>query len=121
MRLKTRVVDLVDIDELTEVEWGRWFARRGRLDVSLLLFVLWDPVGVLDAPEAFDEYDGYAAACLGPIRRGNVTELAEVLAATEQRAMGFTTQPQALQGKAQTLIAGARASVLRWAQSGRGD
>jgi hypothetical protein len=51
----------VDLEDLTEQMWGRWSARRGRLDPGLLLYVVWDPVGVADTPEAYDEYEVYAA------------------------------------------------------------
>lgn len=107
----------VDLESLSEEAWGRWFSRRGARDISLLLYVVWDPVGALGAPEAYDEYDGYAAACLAAIRQDDVDELARVLADIECRTMGFATQAAGLRGTARQLIDGSRASVQRWVAS----
>lgn len=114
-------VELDDLRDLTEREWGQWFARRGRLDISLLLFVLWDPCGVSDAYEAYDEYDSYAPACLPAIRADDPAALAVELSGIEQRNMGFSTQPDRLVNGAHAVIEGARASAWRWAQSAARD
>ena len=104
----------LDLNDLSHEDWGRWFSSRGCLDISLLLFVVWDPIGVGDVPEAHDEYDSYAAACLDPVRRDDPAELARLLAGVEQRAMGFTTTAAALGEPARKIVQGARASAERW-------
>jgi hypothetical protein len=40
-------------------EWREWWARHGERELRCILMTAWDPIRVADAPEAFDEYDGY--------------------------------------------------------------
>jgi len=102
------------VDDMSQEAWGRWFARRGRLDIALLLFTVWDPVGVSDVPEAYDEYDSYAPQCLRPIASNDALRLAATLAAIEQSSMGFSTQAVALADAAKKILSGAQASAQRW-------
>jgi len=37
----------------------KYESRRIRRDIRRVLLTVWDPIGVKDAPEAQDEYDGY--------------------------------------------------------------
>lgn len=41
-------------------EWRRWWSDIGQRELRCILMTAWDPVGVGDAPEAWDEYDDYA-------------------------------------------------------------
>jgi hypothetical protein len=48
----------------------------------------WDPIGVRDAPEAQDEYDGYVGTVYQYLARGaSLNEIAGYLAAVERDAM----------------------------------
>ncbi len=37
----------------------KYESRRIRVDIRHVLMDVWDPIGVKDIPEAYDEYDGY--------------------------------------------------------------
>jgi hypothetical protein len=41
-------------------EWRAWWRERGERELRCILMTAWDPIGVGDAPEAWDEYDEYA-------------------------------------------------------------
>lgn len=41
-------------------EWRAWWRERGERELRCILMTAWDPIGVGDAPEAWDEYDLYA-------------------------------------------------------------
>ncbi|WP_354701607.1 hypothetical protein DSM112329_01932 [Paraconexibacter sp. AEG42_29] len=102
------------LEDLPEDAWDRWFARRGHLDVTLLLFAAWDPVGVRDTPEAYDEYDSYATACLRFVQADDAEGLARTLAEIERSKMGFRTPAERLRETATTIVQSARASAQRW-------
>jgi hypothetical protein len=40
--------------------WLRWWRGAGERELRCILMTAWDPVGVSEAPEAWDEYDDYA-------------------------------------------------------------
>jgi hypothetical protein len=40
-------------------DWRAWWKARGQRELRCILMTAWDPVGVGDAPEAWDEYDSY--------------------------------------------------------------
>jgi hypothetical protein len=40
-------------------EWRVWWRRAGERELRCILMTAWDPIGVGDAPEAWDEYDSY--------------------------------------------------------------
>jgi len=42
-------------------EWQRWWRLAGERELRCILMTAWDPIGVGDAPEAWDEYDSYVA------------------------------------------------------------
>jgi hypothetical protein len=42
-------------------EWRRWWRDTGERELRCILMTAWDPIGVGDAPEAWDEYDSYVA------------------------------------------------------------
>jgi hypothetical protein len=47
-------------------DWLAWWKARGERELRCILMTAWDPIGVGDAAEAWDEYDSYA---LGVARR----------------------------------------------------
>jgi hypothetical protein len=107
---------LVDFDGLSAEAWADWFSDVGRADVALLLFVLWDPIGVRDEPAAANEYIAYAPACLEAIRTQDPRGLAERLTEITRTEMRLDPESTArLEAKAQAIIDGARASAWRWA------
>ena len=89
-----------------------------KAEVSRILFEVWDPIGVKDVPEAYDEYDSYTASCLQPISDGDAESLAEVLAGIERSMMGFSTPATRLTEAAAVILQGAQASAQRWLRSG---
>jgi hypothetical protein len=42
-------------------EWQRWWRHTGERELRCILMTAWDPIGVGDAPEAWNEYDSYIA------------------------------------------------------------
>jgi hypothetical protein len=40
-------------------DWLRWWRAIGEPQLRCILMTAWDPIGVSDAPEAWDEYDDY--------------------------------------------------------------
>jgi hypothetical protein len=40
-------------------EWRRWWRDTGERELRCILMTAWDPIGVGDVPEAWDEYDSY--------------------------------------------------------------
>ena len=52
-------------------EWTDWWRRYGQRELRCILMTAWDPIGVADAPEAWDEYDGYAEGVAHRLRDNN--------------------------------------------------
>jgi hypothetical protein len=40
-------------------DWLGWWRAGGQRELRCILMTAWDPIGVGDAPEAWDEYDRY--------------------------------------------------------------
>ena len=79
-------------------------ARNIQTAIRRALLREWDPIGIGDAPEAQDEYDGYVGGVYRLLANGASTrELAEYLARIERDSMGFSTAPEALLGVADRL------------------
>ncbi len=49
-------------------DWRRWWEEHGERELRCILMTAWDPVGAGDAPEAWDEYDGYMAGVAHRLR-----------------------------------------------------
>lgn len=39
--------------------WRAWWSERGERELRCILMTAWDPIGVGDVAQAWDEYDGY--------------------------------------------------------------
>jgi hypothetical protein len=75
-------------------EWHRWWKEFGARQLRDLLMREWDPIGVSEAPEARDEYDGYLGSIAAGLHRGDsVDELAELLARFRTDRMGLRPDP----------------------------
>jgi hypothetical protein len=62
-------------------------ARR----VSEILYYVWDHIGVIPAPQARDEYDGYVPLIVGLLRKGkSKDEIARHLYQIEGETMGLS-------------------------------
>ena len=48
--------------------WRRWWEQHGARELRCILMTAWDPVGASDVPEAWDEYDQYAAGVAHRLR-----------------------------------------------------
>ncbi len=84
-------------------------ARDRRLirELSVVLLKEWDPISVGDAPEASDEYAGYAAPLLGRLLAGaSEAEVFSWLGSVARDRMGL--DPDSRSDRA------AAASVLAW-------
>ena len=59
----------------------------------------WDPLGVAPVPDAWDEYDDYLRAVVGPLRASAereqaVDDLADVLEGIERERMSLAPKPR---------------------------
>lgn len=71
-------------------------ARQIQESIRGVLLHEWDPLGVMDVPEAQDEYDGYVGGVYGLLVSGATAEqLAEHLWKMETDTMGLSTADQA--------------------------
>jgi hypothetical protein len=71
-RMLAPLVDEIERDEqrlASGVEdWRRWWEMHGERELRCILMTAWDPLGVGDAPEAWDEYDDYIAGVAHRLR-----------------------------------------------------
>lgn len=51
-------------------DWKTWWAERGERELRCILMTAWDPIGVGDVPEAWDEYENYLSAVAQRLREG---------------------------------------------------
>lgn len=49
-------------------DWLRWWRATGERELQCILMTAWDPIGVNDAPEAWDEYDDYVPGVADRLR-----------------------------------------------------
>jgi hypothetical protein len=70
-------------------EWHVWWKHRGARELRRLLLNSWDPIGVRDAPEAWDEYDGYMSPIVSLLEQDkSVRKLAKYLRHVRVDLMG---------------------------------
>jgi hypothetical protein len=64
--------DEIDADERAlhagRADWQDWWARTGERELRCVLMTAWDPIGVSDTVEAWDEYDNYLAGVARRLR-----------------------------------------------------
>jgi hypothetical protein len=99
---------------LSAQQWTAWFAQRGEGELSLLLFAIWDPIGVSHSAITAGEYDFYTRDVLAYVRDDDAAGLADYLleVATERMGLSSPTRPT---DAAQRVINGAYASAWIWA------
>ena len=99
---------------LSAQQWTAWFAQRGEAELSLLLFAIWDPIGVSHSAITAGEYDFYTRDVLAYVRDDDAAGLADYLLemATERMGLSSPTRPT---DAAQRVINGAYASAWIWA------
>lgn len=95
-------------------QWTAWFAERGDAELSLLLFAIWDPIGISDSAITAGEYDFYTRDVLAYVRDDDAPGLAEYLLGVATDRMGLSS-PQLPRDAAQRVINGAYASAWIWA------
>jgi hypothetical protein len=76
-------------------EWREWWQRRGERELRCILMTAWDPVGVGDVTEAWDEYDICLAEPLSDARQvadedDAANRVAEYLHHVERDFMGLS-------------------------------
>jgi hypothetical protein len=61
-------------------DWLAWWTASGERELRCILMTAWDPIGVADAPEAWDEYDDYLPGVAARLRdaKGFERKLASV-------------------------------------------
>src|SRR6478752_7238045 len=90
-------------------QWTAWFAERGDAELSLLLFAIWDPIGISGSAITTGEYDFYTRDVLAYVRDDDPSGLAEHLLGVATDRMGLSS-PQLPTDAAQRVINGAYAS-----------
>lgn len=91
----------------------QWWKHQGGQELRRLLMQEWDPIGVKDAPEAADEYDGYRSPLMQLLRDGAAAERIADYLTTAERGMGLTPAEPPL-GVAESLRRWYPDSLLRW-------
>ena len=80
--------------------------RTRRLKGELRTLLLeWDPIGVGDAPEAQDEYDGYLGPLLHALHGGDSVEAVNAYLVSVVEGMGINPRPDVERHFAETLVA----------------
>jgi hypothetical protein len=69
------------------------------------LLLQWDPIGVGEAPEAQDEYDGYLGPLLHLLHDGSSVEEVSTRLCNVVEGMGITPRPDREEHFAETLVA----------------
>jgi hypothetical protein len=95
-------------------EWREWFGATGRADLNLLLFVLWDPIGVSETAIAAGEYEGYVPQVLAYVQSDDPAGLADYLLGVTTKSIGLSCPEPPLLA-ARRVIDGAYASAWIWA------
>jgi hypothetical protein len=77
-------------------EWREWWQRQGERELRCILMTAWDPVGVGDVTEAWDEYDSYLPGVAQRLREADdeddaANRVAEYLHHVERDFMGLAT------------------------------
>jgi hypothetical protein len=86
-------------------EYDQWWKHQGGQKLRRLLMKHWDPIGVKNAPEAADEYDGYRAGVMQLLRSGASGEsIAAHLSRVEQEGLGFRTTPKQLRPVGERIV-----------------
>ena len=80
-------------------DWLGWWRERGERELRCILMTAWDPLGVASVPSAWDEYDDYLRAVVGPLRASAereqaVDDLADVLEGIERERMSLAPKPR---------------------------
>lgn len=78
--LKEEADDQRRVDEGPEA-WLQWWNEIGKRELRCILMTAWDPIGVSDTPEAWDEYDSYLPGVAYRLRDAPDTDAAAEAAA----------------------------------------
>ncbi len=74
----------------------KYKSRRIRVAIRHVLMEKWDPIGVADVPEAYDEYDSYIGDIFRLLQEHTTRdEIADHLCDIETRAMGLSETSKA--------------------------
>ena len=55
-------------------DWLVWWKATGERELRCILMTAWDPIGVGDAPEAWDEYDDYTLGVARRLREASTSD-----------------------------------------------
>lgn len=95
-------------------QWAAWFTERGSADLALLMFAIWDPIGVSDSAIAAGEYEFYDQDVLAYVRDDDPAGLTEYFRRMAAENMGLS-RPEPAPDAAARVINGAWGSAWRWA------
>lgn len=103
--------------ETAPEDWREWWQRRGERELRCILMTAWDPLGVGDVAEAWDEYDSYLAGVAQRLREADdeddaAKRLADYLHHVERDFMGVAPGPHSA-GLASALAAWHEWSFVR--------
>lgn len=100
--------------EMTPDHWRAWYASSGRYDLNLLLFAIWDPIGVSDSAITAGEYENYVDEVFSYVSDDDAAGLAAYLRRVARDAMGLSTIELPLEA-ARRIINGAYGGAWIWA------
>jgi hypothetical protein len=77
-------------------EWLSWWRATGERELTCILMTAWDPVGVSDVPDAWDEYEHYVPGVAyrlrdAPDEDAAIEQVADYLNHVERDFMGELT------------------------------
>jgi len=76
-----------------QLSWADWWKRRGQDELALLLWAVWDPIGVIGLPR--DEYERYAPQVASRLRAGESgDEVAAFLGEIRTGMIGDDPRPE---------------------------
>ncbi|MGV6853422.1 MAG: hypothetical protein ACWA5R_14755 [bacterium] len=66
---------------------------------------LWDPIGISEHPEAYDEYNGYLTALFGRAKTEDVNAIVEYMKWAETENMGLSFHKEQAEKAAKVMVA----------------
>ncbi len=66
---------------------------------------IWDPIGISEIPEAYDEYNSYLTALFGRAKTGNIDAIVEYMKWAETENMGLSFNKEKAEQAAKAMVA----------------
>jgi len=94
--------------------WEAWWRAHGDRELRCILMTAWDPLGVADAPEAWDEYDAHLGRVADMLRSIADRDAAEEAIAAYLRDVERDRQGMAGTPQADARIAALAGALIAW-------